>query len=170
MKFSQWLLENAPYFHGSPKQFNQFSYTYVGQGNDQEGPGFYFTDKEVNAQHYGKVYKANLTLNKTVPLKGRINRREIKQMMRWAPDLEDTLTNWAENPNIAFQKAFDVIVNQNNPHQAFMSVWYDFYRGNEALYLQNMTKLGYDGVIIPQPDGSNHVVMFSPDKIQIVQD
>jgi len=39
------FLENDPFFHGSPNQFDQFSYTFVGKGNDQEGPGFYFTSK-----------------------------------------------------------------------------------------------------------------------------
>jgi len=85
--------------------------------------------------------------------------------MQQAPDLADTLTNWAEDPKEAFQNAFQAMMQQDNPHQAFMSVWYDFYRGHEAAYLTNMTKLGYDGVVIPQHDGVVHVVMFSPEKI-----
>ena len=170
MTFRTWL-ENE-YWHGSPKSFDRFEYTFLGtgRGHDQHGPGFYFTSKESDAKNYGgNLIKANLTLNKTVPLRGRPKVKEIRWLMQQAPDLADTLTNWNEDPRQAFQDALAAMLNQENPHQAFQQVWYDFYRGHEAEYLKNMTTLGYDGVVIPGANDITHVVMFSPDKIEVIR-
>lgn len=169
---NEQYLENGMYYHGSHQPIDQFQYTFLGSGKgyNQEGPGFYFTSDESDAKIYGhNLFHAKIHLNKPVPLKGKPKRREIEVMIKNAPDLEDTLTNWDENPNLAFRKAVAAISDQPNPHQAFQSVWYDFYRGHEQDYLKNMVGLlGYDGVVVPRANGIQHIIVFDPSLIQRV--
>lgn len=170
MKFRTFVeMDSEFYYHGSPKAFEKFDYKYLGTGKgwDQEGPGFYFTNSDKDVAHYGSnVYKVKLKLRKVVPLKGRTKRKEVETMLRAAPDLADTLTNWDENPVRAFRMAVEAIMRDENPHQAFQTVWYDFYRNDSAQYLKNMVDLlGYDGVVVPRTEGVIHVIVFSPDAI-----
>ena len=166
------FVENGMYFHGSHQPINQFSYTFLGSGKgyNQEGPGFYFTSDDSDAKVYGQhLFHANIQLKKPVPLTGSTKRKEIELMLKNAPDLEETLTDWDENPKIALKKAIDSIINYNSsPHGAFQSVWYDFYRGSEQQYLHNMKALlGYDGVMIPRGN-IQHIIVFDPNDIKRV--
>ena len=173
MSFESWLAESEQiWYHGSPKKFLDFSSEFLGsgRGHDQEGPGFYFTNDEADARGYGGyVLRVHLTLNRVVRLKGRIPDSQIRKMLDHAPDLADTLTNWDENPRIAYRNAVEAIKRYDSPHQAFQTIWYDFYRGHEAQYLKNMvTILGYDGVVVPKNNGVQHAIVFDPSKIQII--
>lgn len=177
MSFESWLAESEQrvWYHGSPINLtgtNRPSYDFLGSGRgyDQEGPGFYFTSDESDARNYGKhILRAHLTLNRLVRLKGRILDGQIRKMLDNAPDLADTLTNWDENPRVAYRNAMEAIKRYDSPHQAFQTIWYDFYRGHEAQYLTNMVKLlGFDGVVIPRGEGIEHAVVFDPSKIQII--
>lgn len=172
MNFKHWL--ETQYYHGTPANFDQFSYSFIGKGYDQEGPGFYFTSDENIAKHYtrgtGRIIKAQLNLQKTVPLTGSPKKREIVSLIKMAPNLEYTLTNWDEDPRVALLKAVQSILKNGDkwgmkPHEVFQSVWYEFYKGHEDQYLKNMVSLGYDGVIIPQGNNITTVVVFDPNKI-----
>ena len=44
-------------YHGSPKEFNEFSLSYLGTNGTAEGYGFYFTDKKSIAEGYSKGYE-----------------------------------------------------------------------------------------------------------------
>lgn len=164
-------MENE-YYHGANTPIDQFSYTFLGSGKgyDHEGPGFYFTADESDAKTYGQhLFHAKIQLKKPVPIKGKglIKTTEIALILKNAPNLQDKLMDWDENPKIAFKEALNSIIKYNNsPHEAFQSVWYDFYRGKEQQYLQNMVKLlGYDGVIVPK-SGTIHIVVFDPSVIE----
>jgi hypothetical protein len=178
MEFSAFLEnEQNIYYHGSPMLFKEFDYKFLstGKGYDQNGPGFYFTNNLKHAEMYGKyIYRVKLNLGKTVPLKGKAKKSEVIKMIKIAPDLADDLTNWDENPIIALNNAVNAIAN-NNPHEAFQSVWHDFYRNNSAQYLKNMISLlGYTGIIIPNlnslfaDDPIIHAIAFGPQFIQIL--
>jgi flavodoxin len=175
MLFRTWIeSEEDFYWHGSKGKFDQFSYTFLGTGKgyDQEGPGFYFTAKEDEARHYfqqgGQLIKARLHIKNPVPIKGKPNAKHVRWLMQNSPELAESLENWDENPKRAFEEAFKTMMSQGSPHEVFQSVWYDFYRNSSQQYLQNMVKLGYDGVIIDHPNVYKHVIVFSPDKIEIV--
>ena len=173
MQFRTWL-ENDIYYHGSPKRFDQFDYTYIGDGHDQEGPGFYFTNSESDGLSYagkaGHLYKANLKLDRLVPTQGPVNVKEIEWLMRKAPDLEESLTDWGEYPESAFQEALSAMAgNADNHYAACLNVWADFYmrQGADAEYLKNMTELGYDGVVIQKKGDLVHTIVFSPENIEL---
>lgn len=164
---------NAPIevWHGSDVEIESFDTKYLGTGagHDQEGPGFYFTNNEKDAAIYGKPQKYTLNLKNVVPLKGPINERHVREMIKKAPDLEDKLSNWGENQKYAFERAIETVMGMGDPHNAFQQVWYDFYRRDQSEYVKNMSKLGYDGVIVPRPYGVIHYIVFSPDAITKVK-
>jgi hypothetical protein len=172
-------------FHGTPTDFNTFTVDKVGNGHDQEGPGIYLTNNRQDALYYmrgkGFLFTLKVTLNKVVPLKGKVNRAQVIKLMKAAPNLNDTLENWDENPHRAFLTALDGMLNNETPHQVFQSVWYDFYKNTPQNYVTNMySMLGYDGVIIPKPQKVGmfpssfgmknliHVIVFNPHSIQII--
>lgn len=171
----QELKENpdSTFYHGSNSIIEKFDFAHIGTGTGvyQEGPGFYFTSDPEDAKKYGKyVKKYLLHMNKLVSLTGRVPVSQIRKLIDAAPNLSETLTNFDEDPIKAKNMALNMII-QNTPFQAFLSVWGDFYMREEngdALYLRNMIKFKYDGVLIPR-NNLNHVIVFNPSKIQEIQ-
>lgn len=159
-------------FHGMTADFDAFTDDFVGNGNDQEGPGIYLTTDEADAQFYcrgnGVLYTVEMELRKTVSTKRKASKREVEKMMRAAPDLDDTLQNWDENKGEAFRQALAAMLKNEPAHAAFQSVWYDFYRNAPVQYLRNMVGLlGYDGVIVPK-EKVTHFIVFNPAVLRIV--
>lgn len=151
------LLENNNKFiayHGSSSVINSFSDEFVGgkEATDQEGPGVYFTTSKENAIRYGSnVYKVELTPRNPVSTEEGKNapEKQIEWLIKQAPDWKETAQNFHENPNVGLKIAVkDFIQYNENPHQQFLQVWYDFYRDNPVQYVRNMVKLGYDSIII----------------------
>ncbi len=160
-------------YHGRNAIPFRFDYRYVGKGNDEEGPGFYLTDMAEDARRYGRfVYQVEATFRKLVPNHGSLSakqQQEIALLIRAAPNRDETLQNWDENPRVAFRQAVRGIIEYTeSPHDAFMQVWWDFYRDDPTLYLVNMVKLGYDGVEAPFTGPARHFVAFDPDKLEII--
>ncbi len=160
------------WWHGSPKRFERFVYEFLGTGRgyDQEGPGFYLTSERSDAANYGgHLYQVRASAGHLLPLQGEVGARWVRWMLQQAPNLRDTLSNWHENRSMALHNALHAMLNHDSPHEVFQSVWYDFYRGNEAQYLKNMVLIGYDGVLLERKDGIRHPVVFSPDALTIEQ-
>lgn len=167
-------LENSTlFYHGTPTRFDHFDLAFVSQGNDREGPGFYFsTSKNTAAMHArgpdGHILVVSLHPRRLVPLQGRVNVNQVSALMKASPRLTDALQDWDENPNVAFRMALQGMVVQGEPKESFERVWYDFYRREPQLWLQGMVKLGYDGIMVSQPDGSIHAIMFDPKRITVL--
>lgn len=158
-------------YHGCKKPFEKFSYSFVGQGNDEEGVGFYLTNNETDARRYGDtILVVEAAIRKLVPtVTGSPPRKEILSLMKKSPDIKTALMDWDENPHKALAMASSSIFKHDDtPHKAFLSVWWDFYRNHPIVYLQNMVKMGYDGVLIQKKEGVSHLVAFDPDKLKII--
>jgi len=175
-------------YHGTPSPFGKFDITFTGEGYDQEGPGIYFTSDYEDALKYtlntGVVKKVELSLSKVVPLSGQADEGEARQLLLWSMGLtseseldsmdedaywETMLSNWGEHPATAFESALSGFMSSySSPHDLFMGLWHDFYRYDAVVYLKNMVKLGYDGVIIPK-DWGVHYVVFNPNVIQEIE-
>ena len=152
-------------YHGSSHQILKFSTEFVGEGHDQEGPGIYFTSDMQDAATYGRyIHKVLLEIKSSVGLKRKAKRSEIKQMILWCEDMDDKLMDWDENPKVAMETAIKSCLLQDNEHQSFLSVWYDFYRYRPVDYVQNMVKLGYDAVVVPRNThtGVRHYIVLDP--------
>jgi len=160
-------------FHGSTVDFDTFTYDFVGKGNDQEGAGFYFTTSYEDALTYGDFVKKYLiTLGKTTNTSGGVNDRGfpklIETLMRKAPNYKDVLTNFGEYPVVAHKMALEGMLNANTQHEAFQNVWYDFYRNDAGVFLFNLSKAGFDGVIIPRENGVTHFIVYNNLKIELI--
>jgi hypothetical protein len=166
-------------YHGTPSEIGSFDISYVGRGNDQEGPGIYFTSDRSDALGYangdkGHLIEVVLNLNKVVPLKGSVKVDEIKKLTLWSLGLEDesglddlseekyhesALSNFGEDVYSGYEEFINVVVRYTkSPHDAFQQVWYDLYRNDPVSYLRGMVRLGYDGVVIPKQIGSHYIV------------
>lgn len=159
------------YYHGSIKKFAAFSYDYVGQGHDQEGPGFYLTTSIEDARGYGKhIAQVNASITRVVKTTGRISPKHVDWLLKSAPNLERVLEDWDEDIKAAYNKLRNsILTNTVSQHDGFQQIWYDVYyrSGNTKDFCKNMVKLGYDGVII-QKTGLQHFIGYNPDKLTIV--
>ena len=169
-------------YHGSPIQITKFMDDFVGgkDANDQEGPGIYFTSSWKNARSYGGyVYTVRLSPRKVVSTQEGKNApaKELEWLMKQAPDWEGTAQNWDENPRRGLKIAVNDFIQYNDdPHNQFLQVWIDFYRDNPVEYVRNMTKLGYDAVIIENLNslhalGENikHIIVLNPSIIEFIK-
>ena len=174
--YNQILTEQSNKFiayHGSNNQFDQFDVNRVGNGYDQNGPGFYFTLDQTEADHYGKfVNKYELIINKKVPTTGRINISEIQKIVKMAPKYKETILDWAETEFEGLQTYLKQMREQESQFHALVSTWYDFYKYDSPDWVINMSKLGYDGVIITGDRGygnigsKTHIIMYNQNRIK----
>lgn len=168
---------NKIWYHGTTHDFDRFTTDFVGEGVDQEGPGIYFTDNEEDAVSYarkgssGFLWSVHLNFKKIIPLKGKVDIKDVDQMIEWAPDLSDKLTNWDENPQVALANLKKAILRyKNEPHQCFQQIWYDLYRYQPKDYVSNMTTLGYDGILVPRGFmNTTHAVVLNPKIIERIE-
>ena len=187
------LAQTIRSYHGTMTSNIEWNILGAGQGFSQEGPGIYFTNDIDDAMSYAvlkpgegtsTIFIVDLNLNKVVKMNGKIPQKEIKQLLLWSMGInsekdilkmeiekfyESSMSNWGEKPYSAFIKAFNDIINYSkNPNDAFQQVWIDHYRYKPIDYLQNMIKLGYDGIIIPRTNGVIHYIVFNPSVINTV--
>lgn len=160
------------FYHGTKHDINSFIDDFVGDGNDQEGPGIYFGSTEDVARAYGnKVYKVKLNYKKPVSIKDGQNAsdKELMWLIKNAPNWKENAQNWSENPEVGAKMALQAIKEYNdNPHQQFLQVWVDFYRYKPVQYVRNMVKLGYDVILIPMLNDVVHAVVLNPSIIEFI--
>lgn len=179
--FKSYLTEKkiTGYWHGSPTKISRVDVSKLPEwdgGVLQQGPGFYITTNADDATRYagntGYLHQLEINARKIVRIKGRINRTEIEKLINASPHRDDILTNWDENPVVAFNIAVDSIMKYSTgPNDAFQSVWSDFYRREEKKYLIQMVKLGYDAIepYSPGSDNTKHMVVLNPKSVKIIQ-
>lgn len=162
------------FYHGSKHKVDKLSDEYVGgeKATDQEGPGIYFTTSKENASMYGKyIYTVELNPKKILGKKKStsVSKFDLIKLIKMKEDWEMNAQDWSENPEVGARKAAEAAIEYNDTDKdVFLQIWIDFYRYNGREYVRNMAKLGYDGVFIPKEDGINHVVVYNPSIINIV--
>lgn len=174
-------------YHGRTVSEPTFDLRYVGSdaANDQYGPGFYFSDSFDVARGYatsgGSIIHAIISINKPLTDKRNITPRQVKFMIDNAPSTKEIrsnvrnsdaymdafysspLSDFGETFNEAYRASINSYVNLPLLDTMHL-LWRDFYRYNPSEYLQNLTKLGYDGIIVS--GDSNIYVVFSPTQIK----
>ena len=160
----------------------RFDLNKIGQreANDQEGPGFYFTTKEQEALGYahpnGIVVTAKFVGSNLISVNDKINNKHVNKMIQMAPDLNDTLANWGYDPGYtskaeALAQLKDSIYSDDNAKDIWLTVWYELYRDYAKQFVENMVKLGYDGLIVTPKytdDDRKHVVIYNINTIKVV--
>lgn len=155
------------WYTGRTSKSQVFSYDFVGRegANDQEGPGFYFTSDMTDARKYaypdGIILTCEVKIKKTCPKRGKPNLHIINTLLKNAPDLEDTLANWGDTTEKALRDVTRLHLQDTNPLNAYMQIWYDFYRYSPAEYLKQISKF-YSGHTAKRSGGVEHFILYDP--------
>lgn len=159
----------------------RFDLDKIGQqeANDQEGPGFYFTTSKDEAKGYaypnGIIVTVNYKGNNLISEDSKVNKNHVNKMIEAAPDLDDTLSNWGYDPGYmpkesAMNELKTAIYSEKNAKDIFITVWFELYRYESRKYVENMIKLGYDGLILTpkySEDDRKHVVLYNVNSIDV---
>lgn len=162
------------FYHGTKQPFDQFDLSYLTTGNHQSGPGFYFTTNIDSARTYaegptGTILACRLTPRKLITNRGIPSERGVSIMIKNAPDLDMSLSNWDEDPQRAKYKAIHAMIEPGDPKETYDRVWADFYMGHEPEWVKWMIRFGYDGSAVPPRTSETVVIIWNPAKIKVLQ-
>lgn len=167
MRLDKTAKSNVVVYHGSRDQFTHFDLAHSGTGNDQNGPGIYFTTVKDDAMNYGSyLITATLHLNKIITSSKRPIKQVIEKLINMSPDKDDVLMDYDENPRIAFRDAVNGYMHLN-AKEAYEMLWFDFYKKDNKLYCENMASLGYDAVKV-EVNGGYHYIVLDLASIEII--
>lgn len=182
-------------YHGTGANITEFSFDFTGQGRDQFGSGFYFTNDIKQAQRYTtatiedkqklggadspNIVKAYLSLQNPLDSEqvGSISENQIQKMLKYAPKAayEEGLSNWGD---VGYQSVKSILaqalpsyaIEDDNIVEGLFSLANDFFgnspEGVEAFNTAVRKVLGYDGVVINLADGVKNFVAFFPEQIK----
>lgn len=163
-------------YHGSPNKFDNFDLSRVGKGNDQNGPGVYFTINREEAETYGQYVNGyELNVKKWLSTKKSPNIIEIQKLVTKSPEYDENIYDWAENPQKGLRTYLSNMKDEDSNFHAFVSVWYDFYKNNPDKWVENVAKMGYDAALIKGSDGygdignTTHIIVYNSNAIKKVQ-
>lgn len=165
------------WYHGRTVDSEVFSLDYVGgeNANDQEGPGFYFTNSLENARSYaypnGIVLKCKVNYKKLI-IKGntsntKTNKKIVIDLINSSPDKDYTLENFDANPKVAMIKAVNVYLTYTDADDAYQRIARDFYRYDAKKYLQVLSKY-YDAQLTKHPYSIYHLIVYNPSIINVL--
>jgi len=169
-------------YHGRKRKHSKyFDISTVGdkEANDKEGPGIYLTTDKDDARGYavkgGVLLTVENHLKTVVKENDSINKYKniALKLIKVAPKLKDTLTNWGYDPpytsyNEVYNNVVDSMID-DNAKDTFLNIWYDLYynQGESVLFVKNMAKFGIDGLAINRT-GAVHFVVYNPSKLKII--
>jgi hypothetical protein len=167
------------FYHGSLRPRKTWDLSSLGQGNDQYGPGWYFTDNEKVAKSYadgpeGVLQKCDINVSNVCPNVGDTDRfrSRVARMMKAAPQARTHLENWGENPREALNQALDLTLDSTEgPHDLIQQVWIDFYLDQEGVWAKNVLKLFRWSLALPDSSdtgGDQYAVVWDPSAITIL--
>lgn len=162
-------VKNMFWYHGTKHDFITFDPDKADEGYSLKGPGFYLTSNKNEAEGYGNILMTfKVKPKKILTRRSRLSRDNIIDLIKSAPNLEETLANWDENPSIAFHEAIKSVFSYiSNPLEMFETIWYDFYKNNHMELLKNMTNLGYSGSL-HEMNNSYFFVCFDPNCLELI--
>lgn len=163
------------FYHGSTHKITKFVDDFVGKGNDQYGPGIYFSSSKEDTLAYsgndGIIYKCQLDLSRQLTTKSQYNENLCKKLMVSSPD-EYAYTDWADTDDrmVAATEAMKNYVSSygHNMYEIIMSIWYDWYREYPQDFVRNLSSMGYDCTTHDSNGGTTFVVVYNPSIITLL--
>jgi len=165
-------------YHGSPQEFQEFSYEFMGTNGTAEGFDFYFTSDKNIANGYangGMVREVYLTINKplsftslTISPDGLANFFKVLD-----PDGQGYLSNWGESDFEGYDHVVRTAVEgemsgSENDVDLISGIIQGWGRNPESIYPILKQTLGYDGIIVNKPSwGGNQVIYIVFENSQI---
>ena len=162
-------------YHGTNNKIDKFVTDFVGGKNEmgQEGPGIYFTTKEDDAYQYGNyVHKVLLKPRKLLSDKTKrgITVNDIVKLIKMNKNWQMNAMDWAENPMVGLKLSIDAILDEVNAKDIITQIYIEYYRYEPIDYVNNATKIGVDGIIVQKEWGANHIIVYNPNIIEIIND
>lgn len=164
-------------YHGTESDIEKFSDEFVGaqEANDAEGPGIYMTTSRKYSMAWGhNIYKVEVSGNfvsRNAP-KSVVDKNELIKLIKMQNDWEMDAQDWDQDPEMGVNKAVESAIQYNDDEgEIFQQIWYDFYRYIPKEYVRNMTKLGYDGLVLDAPPdyvGEKTVLIYNPEIIKFI--
>ncbi len=168
-------------YHGSPKEFQEFSYEFMGSTGTAEGFGFYFTSDKNVAEMFadgGALKKAMLNINNPLNFEGRtISKDEFAHFLRTLdPTGEDYLSNWGDVHYEGYEQIVRTATEgemsgSNNDVDLISGVIQASGGDAGSVYKVLKQALGDDGIIVKSPDwGGDQVVyvVFNNNQIRYI--
>lgn len=182
-------------YHGTNADIKAFDYSKTGQGQDQWGSGFYFTDRPNTASAYvkpldvsegGNIYPVytktenplkydptSVALQKDISQKP-LTKKQVKDLIESSPQLDDALWNWGdwayEGKNKVLNRAIDAYYDPKRfSLQTLNAINNDFYSGIPEAFGKNVQKaVGKDAIKVGFESGETFDVMLNPANIRSV--
>lgn len=165
------------WYHGRTVDNETFSLDYVGgeNANDQEGPGFYFTNGLQNARSYaypnGIVLKCQVDYKKLI-IKGdssetKTRKKIVVDLINNSPNKDYVLENFDEDPQVAMIKAVNAYLKYTDAYDSYQIIARDFYRHESKEYLQVLSKY-YDAQLTKHSGDIYHLIVYNPALIRVI--
>jgi lysozyme len=140
------------WFHGSNSPIETFSFDYLGKGNDQLGPGVYFTSSQENAKQYGShVRQVDLHLKRPMMPYVKTPVKLIKAILGGIPPdvwASQDSTDWDEDPKKALLKVATAMQQENCIQAVAGAALFTYYKTHPKALMDAVSKV-YDGFIVP---------------------
>lgn len=159
----RWYRKASTYvgYHGSPNDFQEFSYKFMGEHGTSEGYGFYFTSDRDIAEGYAEgrgARKARLTINKPLSHEDMtISPAALAKFLRELdPDGQGYLSNWGESDIEGYDNVVRTAVKgemggSDNDVDLISGIINGAGRNPGAIYPILTRTLGYDGIVVHSP-------------------
>jgi len=166
------------WYHGSTKPITNFTSEFVGKGNDQMGPGIYFTSDRKESLNYGQsIAEVKLNWKKKLDPYADVDQKLLDFLLEKIPDWDaENDAFWGEpTADEAKRKLRETLVGGSNVwmlSQLQGSTMY--YGGNPKALIDNVVAFGYSGFEVPSGSTQNEpssletkwAVVFDPSIIE----
>lgn len=166
------------WYHGSTKPIMNFTSEFVGKGNDQMGPGIYFTSDRKESLNYGpSIAEVKLNWKKKLDPYADVDQKLLDFLLDKIPDWDaENDAFWGEpTADEAKRKLRETLVGGSNVwmlSQLQGSTMY--YGGNPKALIDNVVAFGYSGFEVPSGSTQNEpssletkwAVVFDPSIIE----
>ncbi|MHA1469019.1 MAG: ADP-ribosyltransferase-containing protein [Candidatus Asgardarchaeia archaeon] len=165
-------------YYGTPTDFQNFSYEFLGTNGTAEGFGFYFTSNKSIAEGYadgGILKKAILDIKKPLNfVRLSISKQNLAVFLRALdPTGEGYLSNWGESSYEGYQQVLNTAIEgefsgSDNDVDLISGIIQAQGGDAESIYKVLKQTLGYDGIVVNRPSwGGNQVIYVVFDNSQI---
>ncbi|UOO81255.1 hypothetical protein LVJ83_09815 [Uruburuella testudinis] len=156
-------------YHGTPNDFSEFSYDYVGTQGTADGQGFYFTDDALFTENYqqgsGKSMAVYLNIQHELSAdKWTLTKANVKAVLKVLdPKGRDFLSNYGDvdydGYNAVLNEAVEMELDGSSNDVDFVGNLINSGVEIENAYLALEKAVGASGIIAQQDDGSTHYVV-----------
>jgi len=160
-------------WHGSLRPRRYWNLAHIGRGNDQYGPGWYFTSNEETAKVYGRyVHSCTIDLseaNAADQIGEAIEYEDqIEKLIAESPGFQTNYYDWDDNPGRALRQAtLGYCSSAENVYEALLMIHGDLYPESADLWSQKVSQIfGWDGAIIPV-NNETFLVVWNPAVIHV---